>query len=143
MISLLQRYIGVSVKIKYILILILIPNIVFSQSLNYPLFNDYVQYSSSVDAYSSICIKNFDVDEAKSELFELIILLQQKVNLSDDDISRLEKRYSSINKSTISQLIQLGVNRNRALCSNYLKVFERFDTKKNDTLDEIIKITYE
>ena len=143
MISLLLRYIGVSVKIKYILILILIPNIVFSQSLNYPLFNDYVQYSSSVDAYSSICIKNFDVDEAKSELFELIILLQQKVNLSDDDISRLEKRYSSINKSTISQLIQLGVNRNRALCSNYLKVFERFDTKKNDTLDEIIKITYE
>ncbi|MBT3549100.1 MAG: hypothetical protein HN490_04205 [Gammaproteobacteria bacterium] len=131
-------------KNKYVLILImLMPTISLSQSLNYPLFNDYVQFSSSVDAYSVICVKNFNEEEARFQLFDLIFLLQEKTNLSENDILELEKKYSDINKSTISQLIQLGVNKNRALCSNYLKVFERFDAKKNDALDEIIKITYE
>ena len=131
-------------KNKYVLILImLMPTISLSQSLNYPLFNDYVQFSSSVDAYSVICVKNFNEEEARFQLFDLIFLLQEKINLSENDILELEKKYSDINKSTISQLIQLGVDKNRALCSNYLKVFERFDAKKNDALDEIIKITYE
>ena len=114
----------------------------FAQTLNYPIFNDFVQYSSSIDAYSNICVKNFNEEEAKSELFELIILLQEKTNLSEEDIFKLKDKYSSINKSTISQLIQLGVNKNRALCSNYLKIFERFDVKKNTALDKLIEITY-
>ena len=115
----------------------------FAQTLNYPIFNDFVQYSSSIDAYSNICVKNFNEEEAKSELFELIILLQEKTNLSEEDIFKLKDKYSSINKSTISQLIQLGVNKNRALCSNYLKIFERFDVKKNTALDKLTEITYE
>ena len=130
-------------KNKYILILILISQVSFAQSLNYSLFNDYVQYSSSVDAYSIICVKNFDENKAESELFELITLLQKKANLSEEDMLDLRRKYTSINKSTVSQLIQLGVNKNRELCSNYLKVFERFDVKKNDMLDEIVKIEYE
>ena len=130
-------------KNKYILILILISQVSFAQSLNYSLFNDYVQYSSSVDAYSVICVKNFDENKAESELFELITLLQKKANLSEEDMLDLRRKYTSINKSTVSQLIQLGVNKNRELCSNYLKVFERFDVKKNDMLDEIVKIEYE
>ena len=130
-------------KNKYILILILISQVSFAQSLNYSLFNDYVQYSSSVDAYSVICVKNFDENKAESELFELITLLQEKANLSEEDMLDLRRKYTSINKSTVSQLIQLGVNKNRELCSNYLKVFERFDVKKNDMLDEIVKIEYE
>tara|TARA_B110001450_G_C17377771_1_gene382414 strand:- start:81 stop:476 length:396 start_codon:yes stop_codon:yes gene_type:complete len=130
-------------KNKFILILILISQVSFAQSLNYSLFNDYVQYSSSVDAYSVICVKNFDENKAESELFELITLLQEKANLSEEDMLDLRRKYSSINKSTVSQLIQLGVNKNRELCSNYLKVFERFDVKKNDMLDEIVKIEYE
>ena len=130
-------------KNKFILILILISQVSFAQSLNYSLFNDYVQYSSSVDAYSIICVKNFDENKAESELFELITLLQKKANLSEEDMLDLRRKYTSINKSTVSQLIQLGVNKNRELCSNYLKVFERFDVKKNDMLDEIVKIEYE
>ena len=130
-------------KNKFILILILISQVSFAQSLNYSLFNDYVQYSSSVDAYSVICVKNFDENKAESELFELITLLQEKANLSEEDMLDLRRKYTSINKSTVSQLIQLGVNKNRELCSNYLKVFERFDVKKNDMLDEIVKIEYE
>ena len=130
-------------KAKYILILMLASKISFAQTLNYPIFNDFVQYSSSIDAYSNICVKNFNEEEAKSELFELIILLQEKTSLSEEDIFKLKDKYSSINKSTISQLIQLGVNKNRALCSNYLKIFERFDVKKNTALDKLTEITYE
>jgi hypothetical protein len=114
----------------------------FAQPLSYPIFNDFVQYSSSINAYSNICVKNFNKEEAKTELFELIILLQEKTNLSEKDISKLKDKYSSINKSTVSQLIQLGIKKNRALCPNYLKIFERFDVKKNTALDKLIEITY-
>jgi hypothetical protein len=114
----------------------------FAQPLSYPIFNDFVQYSSSINAYSNICVKNFNKEEAKTELFELIILLQEKTNLSEKDISKLKDKYSSINKSTVSQLIQLGIKKNRALCPNYLKIFERFDVKKNAALDKLIEITY-
>jgi hypothetical protein len=114
----------------------------FAQPLSYPIFNDFVQYSSSINAYSNICVKNFNEEETKTELFELIILLQEKTNLSEKDISKLKDKYSSINKSTVSQLIQLGIKKNRALCPNYLKIFERFDVKKNTALDKLIEITY-
>ena len=130
-------------RVKYILILILASKTSFAQPLSYPIFSDFVQYTSSIYAYSHICVKNFNEEGARSELFELIILLQEKTNLSEKDIFKLKDKYSSINKSTISQLIQLGVNKNRALCSNYLKIFERFDVKKNTALDKLTEITYE
>ena len=129
-------------RVKYILILMVASKVSFAQPLSYPIFNDFVQYSSSINAYSNICVKNFNEEEAKSELFELIILLQEKTNLSEKDISKLKDKYSSINKSTVSQLIQLGIKKNRALCPNYLKIFERFDVKKNTALDKLIEITY-
>ena len=130
-------------KIKYILILILVSEVGFTQPSSYQTFSDFVQYSSSIDAYSNICVKNFNEEEARSELFELIILLQRTAALSDKDISELKDKYSSINKSTTSQLVQLGVNRNRALCVNYLKIFERFNIKKKAALDKLAEITYE
>ena len=130
-------------KIKYILILILVSEVGFTQPSSYETFSDFVQYSSSIDAYSNICVKNFNEEEAKSELFELIMLLQGKANLSEQDIFKLKDKYFRINKSTVSQLIQVGVNKNRALCTNYLKIFERFDAKKNAALDKLIEITYE
>ena len=129
-------------RVKYILILMVASKVSFAQPLNYPIFNDFVQYSSSINAYSNICVKNFNEEETKTELFELIILLQEKTNLSEKDISKLKDKYSSINKSTTSQLMQLGIKKNRALCPNYLKIFERFDVKKNTALDKLIEITY-
>ena len=130
-------------RIKYILILVLVSKASFAQSSSYPIFNDFVRYSSSINAYSNICMKNFNEEEAKSELFELIILLQEKTDLSKKDIFKLKDKYFSVNKSTVSQLIQLGIKKNRALCSNYLKIFERFDGKKNAALDKLTEITYE
>ena len=129
-------------RVKYILILILASKTSFAQPLSYPIFSDFVQYTSSINAYSHICVKNFNEEGARSELFELIILLQEKTNLSEKDIFKLKDKYSSINKSTVSQLIQLGIKKNRALCPNYLKIFERFDVKKNAALDKLIEITY-
>ena len=130
-------------KIRYILVLILVSEVGFTQPSSYQTFSDFVQYSSSIDAYSNICVKNFNEEEARSELFELIMLLQGKANLSEQDIFKLKDKYFRINKSTVSQLIQVGVNKNRALCANYLKIFERFDAKKSAALDKLIEITYE
>jgi hypothetical protein len=119
---------------------ILIPNIGFSESSEYPLFRDYVQYSSSVDAYSKMCIKNFQPDLAESELFELINLLNGEIKLSNDDMERLKEKYLRINTSTLSQLTRLGLDKKKRLCINYLKVFERFDEKRNEKLDEIVEL---
>jgi hypothetical protein len=123
-----------------ILLVILIPNIGFSESSEYPLFRDYVQYSSSVDAYSKMCIKNFQPDLAESELFELINLLNGEIKLSNDDMERLKEKYLRINTSTLSQLTRLGLDKKKRLCINYLKVFERFDEKRNEKLDEIVEL---
>ena len=130
-------------RFKYILILIVASKVSFAQPLNYPIFNDFIQYSSSINAYSNICVKNFNEEEARAELFELIMLFQEKINLSEKDILKLKEKYSSINKSTMSQLVQLGVNRNRALCPSYLKIFERFDVKRKDALDKLTEITHD
>ena len=130
-------------RFKYILILIVASKVSFAQPLNYPIFNDFIQYSSSINAYSNICVKNFNEEEARAELFELIMLFQEKINLSEKDILKLKEKYSSINKSTMSQLVQLGVNRNRALCPSYLKIFERFDVKRNDALDKLTEIAHD
>jgi hypothetical protein len=123
-----------------ILLVILIPNIGFSESSEYPLFRDYVQYSSSVDAYSKMCIKNFQPDLAESELFELINLLNGEIKLSNDDMERLKEKYLRINTSTLSQLARLGLDKKKRLCINYLKVFERFDEKRNQKLNEIVEL---
>jgi hypothetical protein len=119
---------------------ILIPNIGFSESSEYPLFRDYVQYSSSVDAYSKMCIKNFQPDLAESELFELINLLNGEIKLSNNDMERLKEKYLRINTSTLSQLTRLGLDKKKRLCINYLKVFERFDEKRNQKLNEIVEL---
>lgn len=123
-----------------ILLVILIPNIGFSESSEYPLFRDYVQYSSSVDAYSKMCIKNFQPDLAESELFELINLLNGEIKLSNNDMERLKEKYLRINTSTLSQLTRLGLDKKKRLCINYLKVFERFDEKRNQKLNEIVEL---
>ena len=83
-------------KIKYILILILVSEVGFTQPSSYQTFSDFVQYSSSIDAYSNICVKNFNEEEARSELFELIMLLQEKANLSEQDIFKLKDKLISI-----------------------------------------------
>ena len=54
-------------RIYCILILTLLPKVGFSESSEYSLFRDYVQYSSSVDAYSKMCVKNFQPELVEAE----------------------------------------------------------------------------
>tara|TARA_B100000035_G_scaffold10847_1_gene9188 strand:- start:500 stop:898 length:399 start_codon:yes stop_codon:yes gene_type:complete len=127
-------------RIYCILILTLLPKVGFSESSNYSLFRDYVQYSSSVDAYSKMCVKNFQPELVETELFELINLLNERVALSSSEIGQLKEKYTRINTSTLSQLTRLGLDKKKRLCKNYLKVFERFDEKRNEKLDEIMEL---
>ena len=130
-------------RIYTILILIFVPSIFYAESPEYSLFRDYVQYSSSVDAYSKMCVKNFQPASAKTELFELINLLSNKTQLTSEDIERLKEKYSRINTSTLTQLRRLGLDTEKRLCKNYLKVFERFDEKRNEKLNEITELITE
>ena len=130
-------------RIYTILILIFVPSICYAESPEYSLFRDYVQYSSSVDAYSKMCVKNFQPASAKTELFELINLLSNKTQLTSEDIERLKEKYSRINTSTLTQLRRLGLDTEKRLCKNYLKVFERFDEKRNEKLNEITELITE
>lgn len=130
-------------RIYTILILIFVPSICYAESPEYSLFRDYVQYSSSVDAYSKMCVKNFQPASAETELFELIDLLSNKTQLTSEDIERLKEKYSRINTSTLTQLRRLGLDTEKRLCKNYLKVFERFDEKRNEKLNEITELIEE
>ena len=113
------------INIIVIVVVLSISKASFAESLHYRLFKDFVQYSSSVDAYSVMCVKDFEADKAKSELFDLINLIEIDVKLTEEDIFKLKDKYFRINKSTLSQLTQLGLNKKKDLCSNYLRVFER------------------
>ena len=128
------------IRICCALLLMLTPLIGSAESPQYSLFRDYIQYSSSVDAYSKMCVKNFKSDSAESELFELVDLLNYEIGLSDKDMDLLKQKYNRINISTLSQLKRLGLDKEKRLCTNYLKVFERFDEKKNEKLDEIVEL---
>ena len=120
--------------------LMLMPLAGSAESSQYSLFKDYVQYSSSVDAYSKMCVKNFESDSVQSELFELVNLLNHEIGLSNEDIELLKNKYNRISISTLSQLKRLGLDKEKRLCENYLKVFERFDDKKNEKLNEILEL---
>ena len=118
--------------------LLLFPKIILAESINYLLFKDLVQYTSSVDAYSNICVKDFNHKQAESDLFDLILMLKTSYDLKEEDLVKLREKYYKITQSTTSQLTQLGLNQRKTLCKKYLKIFERFDKKKNQKLTEIL-----
>ena len=60
-------------RIKFILLLFFFAGNSYSaESVYYPIVKDLVQYTGSVDAYSSLCVKNFQNKEAESRFFDLI-----------------------------------------------------------------------
>ena len=130
-------------KIRNILFfLLLFPQIILAESKTYLLFKDLVQYTSSVDAYSNICVRNFNHKQAELDLFDLILMLKINYSLEERDIINLRDKYDRINQSTTSQLTQLGLSKRKQLCKKYLKIFERFNKKKNEKLTEILNSTH-
>ena len=104
-------------------------------------FLDLVNYSASIDGYSSLCIKNYDDEKELNDLFGLINDIKKKYLLiTDDDYELLKSTYIRTKSATITQLMKLNLNSQKSNCNNYLKIFERFDRKKLKSLEDLEKI---
>ena len=128
-------------KIKFIILLLLASNVSHSSEPDkYLIIRDFVQYSSSIDAYSSLCIKNFEEEQATKDLFNLIDVIQSELGFTSGEIETIKDRYYGIKRTTINQLNQIGLDKKKSLCKNYLKIFERFDNKKIEKLNKIAEL---
>ena len=102
------------------------------------LFIDLVNYSASIDGYSSLCVQNYDDDQELNSLFALLRELKDKYLLfTDDDYDMLKSTYMKTKSATITQLMKLKLNVQKSNCGNYLKIFERFDRKKQKNLEDL------
>ena len=102
------------------------------------LFIDLVNYSASIDGYSSLCVQNYDDDRELNSLFALLRELKDKYLLfTDDDYDMLKSTYMKTKSATITQLMKLKLNVQKSNCGNYLKIFERFDRKKQKSLEDL------
>ena len=86
----------------------------FSNSLSAApdkLFIDLVNYSASIDGYSSLCVQNYDDDQELNSLFALLRELKDKYLLfTDDDYDMLKSTYMKTKSATITQLMKLKLN---------------------------------
>ena len=104
-------------------------------------FLDLVNYSASIDGYSSLCVKNYNDEKELNNLFGLINEIKNKYLLiTDDDYALLKSTYIRTKSATITQLMKLNLNSQKSSCNNYLKIFERFDRKKQKSLEELEKM---
>tara|TARA_B100000902_G_scaffold260472_1_gene246743 strand:+ start:309 stop:722 length:414 start_codon:yes stop_codon:yes gene_type:complete len=101
-------------------------------------FIDLINYSASIDGYSSLCVQDYDDDRELESLFSLLRELKEKYLLfTDDDYDMLKSTYMKTKSATITQLMKLKLNVQKSNCSNYLKIFERFDRKKQKSLEDL------
>jgi len=122
--------------IKFVLLVPLAPSSVSAAPDK--LFIDLINYSASIDGYSSLCVQNYDDDRELELLFNLLRELKEKYLLfTDDDYDMLKSTYMKTKSATITQLMKLKLNVQKSNCSNYLKIFERFDRKKQKSLEDL------
>ena len=101
-------------------------------------FLDLVNYSASIDGYSSLCVKNYNDEQESADLFGLLSDVKKKYLLiTDDDYNMLKSSYIKTKSATINQLMKLKLNTQKNMCDKYLKIFERFDRKKQKSLDDL------
>ena len=128
------------INLLIVLTLILVPIKSSADDRVLPIFNNLVQFSASVDAYSEMCVKDFSSENAEEDLFDLIESFREIISIDDQEVYKLRDKYFRIKMSTTSQLTQLGLQRKKSLCKKYLNIFERFDIKKQQKIEEIILI---
>ena len=101
-------------------------------------FLDLVNYTASIDGYSSLCVKNYNDEQESANLFILLSDIKKKYLLiTDDDYNILRSSYIKTKSATINQLSRLKLNSQKNMCGKYLKIFERFDRKKQKSLDDL------
>lgn len=104
-------------------------------------FKDIVNYSASIDGFSSMCVKNYNDDLETEKLFNLLLEIKDKyLFITDDDYELLKSSYIKTKSATITQLLKLKLNVKKNNCINYVKIFERFDKKKTEKLNELEKL---
>ena len=128
------------INLLIVLTLIFVPIKSSADDRALPIFNNLVQFSASVDAYSEMCVKAFNPENAEEDLFDLIESFREIISIDDQEVYKLRDKYFRIKMSTTSQLTQLGLQRKKSLCKKYLNIFERFDIKKQQKIEEIILI---
>jgi hypothetical protein len=97
-----------------------------------------VNYSASIDGYSSLCVKNYNDEQESANLFILLSDIKKKYLLiTDDDYNMLRSSYIKTKSATINQLSKLKLNSQKNMCGKYLKIFERFDRKKQKSLNDL------
>ena len=101
-------------------------------------FLDLINYTASIDGYSSLCVKNYNDEQESANLFILLDDIKKKYLLiTDDDYNILRSSYIKTKSATINQLSRLKLNSQKNMCGKYLKIFERFDRKKQKSLDDL------
>jgi hypothetical protein len=101
-------------------------------------FLDLINYTASIDGYSSLCVKNYNDEQESANLFILLDDIKKKYLLiTDDDYNILRSSYIKTKSATINQLSRLKLNSQKNMCGKYLKIFERFDRKKQKSLDNL------
>ena len=101
-------------------------------------FLDLINYTASIDGYSSLCVKNYNYEQESANLFILLDDIKKKYLLiTDDDYNMLRSSYIKTKSATINQLSRLKLNSQKNMCGKYLKIFERFDRKKQKSLDDL------
>ena len=60
--------------------------------------------------------------------------------ITNNDYDMLKSSYIKTKSTTMSQLVKLKLNSQKNNCIKYLKIFERFDRKKQKSLEELEKI---
>ena len=128
------------INLLIVLTLIFVPIKSSADDRALPIFNNLVQFSASVDAYSEMCVKAFSSENAEEDLFDLIESFREIISIDEQEVYKLRDKYFRIKMSTTSQLTQLGLKRKKSLCKKYLNIFERFDIKKQQKIEEIILI---
>ena len=104
-------------------------------------FLDLVNYTASIDGYSSLCVKNYNDEQESANLFILLSDIKKKYLLiTDDDYNMLRSSYIKTKSATINQLSRLKLNSQKNMCGKYLKIFERFDRKKQKSLDKLAEM---
>ena len=131
-----------SIKLFIIKCIVIMPLLTSSvESAPDKLFIDIVNYSASIDGYSSLCVKNYNDDGELNSLFNLLRELKEKYLLfTDEDFDTLKSTYMRTKSATITQLLKLKLNVQKSKCGEYLKIFERFDRKKQKSLNDLEKM---
>jgi hypothetical protein len=122
--------------VKFFILTLFFSNIVVANPNK--AFLDLVNYSASIDGYSSLCVKNYNDEQESVNLFILLSDIKKKYLLiTDDDYNMLRSSYIKTKSATINQLSRLNLGSQKNMCGKYLKIFERFDRKKQKSLNDL------